>query len=133
MKNASNSAHSTLTARHVVAEFARSLLHLRVALTFLLGLYLMLSVVMYYAGSPVDSGSGTPSSFTETLYFCAMRAISFGYRNIVPTTIIGRIASTSISVLGILIMCTVAAAAVRGVNEAIQNAGKRSQESSRAN
>ena len=127
MKNASNSAHAPLTTRHVVTEFSMALRHLRVLFSYLLVLYLLLSFAMYYFGGPIDSGSGSPSSFWETFYFCAMRAITFGYRNIVPTTTIGRIASTSLGVLGILIACTFAAAAVRGVNEAVQNGGKRRQ------
>ncbi|MEX4002068.1 ion channel [Paraburkholderia sp. EG285A] len=125
MENANNSAHGALTPRRVVAEFSRALWRLRTPFAFLFALYLLLSVVIYYVGGPVDPGSGTPSSFWETLYFCAMRAIAFGYRNIVPTTTIGRIASESLGVLGILVACTVAAAAVRGVNQAVQNAGKR--------
>jgi voltage-gated potassium channel len=54
-----------------------------------------------------------------------MRAITIGYRNIVPTTTVGRIDSASLGVLGILLVSTVAAAAVRGVDEAIQDAGTR--------
>jgi voltage-gated potassium channel len=125
MKNANNSAHAPLKARHVVAEISRAVWHLRAPITFLFVLYLLLSVVMYSLGGPVDSASGLACSFGETIYFCAMRAITIGYRNIVPTTTIGRIDSVSLGVLGILLMSTVAAAAVRGVHEAIQNAGTR--------
>ncbi|SIT51821.1 Ion transport 2 domain protein [Paraburkholderia piptadeniae] len=124
MENANSSAHAPLKTRHVVAEFSRALWQLRAPIAFLFVLYLLLSVVMYNFGGPVDSTSGSPCSFGETLYFCAMRAITIGYRNIVPTTTVGRIDSVSLGVLGILPVSTVAAAAVRGVHEAIQNAGQ---------
>jgi voltage-gated potassium channel len=85
-----------------VAEFFRALWHLRAPFAFLFVLYLLLAVAICYVSGPVDSGSGTPSSFWETLYFCAMRAIAFGYRNIVPTTTVGHIDSASLGVLSIL-------------------------------
>jgi len=74
---------------------------------------------MYYVGGPVDSESGSPSSFGQTLYFCAMRAITIGYRNIVLTTTVGRDDSALLGALGILVVGTAVAAAVRGVREAV--------------
>ncbi|MCP3719954.1 ion channel [Paraburkholderia sp. CNPSo 3281] len=132
MKNASNSVHDPLKPHQVVAEFSRALWQLRGPIAFLCVLYLLLAVVMYNFGGPVDSGSGTRCSFGATLYLWAMRAITIGYSNILPNTTGGCIASASLGVLGILIACTVAAAAVRGVGEAIENAGTRRQASSRA-
>ncbi|MCP3709595.1 potassium channel family protein [Paraburkholderia sp. CNPSo 3274] len=125
MKAANNSAHATLMARHVVAEFPKALWQLCAPIAFLFALYLLLSVVMYNFGGPVDSASGLPCSFGEALYLCAMRAITIGQSDIVPTTSVGHIVSVSLGVLGILLVSTVAAAAVRGVDEAIQNAGTR--------
>ncbi|MEX3942389.1 ion channel [Paraburkholderia sp. BR10937] len=63
--------------------------------------------------------------FGEALYLCAMRAITIGYSGIVPTTSVGHIVSGSLGVLGILLVGSVAAAALRGVDEAIQRAGTR--------
>ncbi|MCX5540801.1 potassium channel family protein [Paraburkholderia sp. CNPSo 3076] len=123
MKDADNSAHATLKPHQVVAEFSRALWQLRGPIAFLFVLYLLLSVVMYNFGGQVDSASGLPCSFGEALYLCAMRAITIGQSDIVPTTSVGHIVSVSLGVLGILLVSTVAAAAVRGVGEAIQNAG----------
>ncbi|MEX3931728.1 potassium channel family protein [Paraburkholderia phymatum] len=125
MENANGSAHAPLKTRHVVAELSRALGRLRAPIAFLFVLYLLLSVVMYDFGGPVQSTSGSPCSFGEALYFCAMRAITIGYRYIVPTTTVVHIDSVSLGVLGILLVSTVAAAAVRGVHEAIQNADTR--------
>ena len=123
MKNADNSAHAPLKARHVLQEVARALWHLRVPLASLFVCYFLLSVVMYYAGGPVDSGSGAPSSFGQTLNYCAMRALTIGHLNIVPTTTVGRVDSAMLAALGILFVGIVAAAAVRGVQEALRHAG----------
>jgi voltage-gated potassium channel len=78
---------------------------------------------MYYVGGPVDSGSGSPSSFAQTLNYCAMRALTIGHLNIVPTTTVGRVDSAMLGALGILFVGIVAAAAVRGVQEAVRHAG----------
>jgi voltage-gated potassium channel len=123
MENANNSAHAPLKARHILAEFARALWHLRLPLASLFVLYLLLSVVMYYVGGPVDVGSGAPSSFEQTLNYCAMRALTIGHLNIVPTTSVGRVDSAMLGALGILFVGIVAAAAVRGVQEALLHAG----------
>nr|WP_318290140.1 ion channel [Paraburkholderia sp. BL8N3] len=101
-------------------EFAKALWYLRTQLAFLFVLYLLLSVVMYYAGGPVESGNGAPSSFGQTLYFCAMRALTIGYSTTAPTTTVGRINSALLGGLGILMVGIVAAAAVRGVREAVR-------------
>ena len=113
----------SLKARQVLEEFARALWHLRVPLGSLFVLYLLLSVVMYFVGGPVDSGSGAPSSFGQTLYYCAMRALTIGHLNIVPTTTVGRVDSAMSGALGILFVGIVAAASVHGVQEALQHAG----------
>jgi voltage-gated potassium channel len=132
MEKASRSAHAPAKARHVVAGLSRALWQLRVAIAFLFLLYLLLSVVMYNFGGPVDSASRSPCSFGEILYFCAMRAITVGDRNVMPTTTVGRIDLVSLGVLGILLVSTAAAGAVRGVHEAIQSDGTRRQVSCRA-
>ncbi|TDG02303.1 two pore domain potassium channel family protein [Paraburkholderia guartelaensis] len=80
---------------------------------------------MYNFGSPVDSGSRSPCSFAETLYFCAMRAITIGYSKIFPTTTVGRVDSVLLGVVGILAVSTVAAATVRAVDDAIEKGGTR--------
>ncbi|TCK32787.1 voltage-gated potassium channel [Paraburkholderia sp. BL8N3] len=125
MANANDSAHVPPKARHVLMEFAKALWYLRIQLAFLFVLYLLLSVIMYFVGGPVESGNGAPSSFGQTLYFCAMRALTIGYRDMMPTTTVGRIDSALLGVLGILMVGLVAAAAVRGVQEAVRHAGTR--------
>jgi voltage-gated potassium channel len=52
-----------------------------------------------------------------------MRALTIGHLNIVPTTTVGRVDSAMLAALGILFVGIVAAAAVRGVQEALRHAG----------
>ncbi|MPW18140.1 two pore domain potassium channel family protein [Paraburkholderia sp. CNPSo 3157] len=111
-------------ARHVVHEFTRSLWHLRDLLAFLIVPLFLLSVVMYFVGGPVESGSRTPSWFAQTLYFCAITALTVGYGDVVPTTTPDRIDSVLLGVFDVLMMGMVTAVAVQAVQEAARRAGR---------
>ncbi len=84
------------------AEFAKTLWYLRIFLASLLLIFLVLSVVMYYVGGPVDAGSRAPASFGQTLYFCAITALTIGYGDVLPTTTLGRIDSVLLGAVGLL-------------------------------
>jgi voltage-gated potassium channel len=116
-------APAPLKAGHVFEEFARTLWYLRAPLAALFVLFLLLSAVMYYAGGPIETGSKTPSSFGNALYFCIITALTIGYGDVVPTTIVGRIDSVLIGVQGVLVTSMVTAAFVHAVQEAARRAG----------
>ncbi|MEX3980893.1 potassium channel family protein [Paraburkholderia sp. EG287A] len=117
-----HSTHAPLKASHVFEEFARTLWYLRAPLAALFVLFLLLSAAMYYAGGPIDTGSRTPSAFGDTLYFCTITALTIGYGDVVPTTLLGRIDSVLIGVQGVLVTSMVTAAFVRAVQEAARRA-----------
>jgi voltage-gated potassium channel len=123
MENARKGADAPPRARHVFAEFARTLWYLRVFLASLLVIFLVLSAVMYYGGGPVDTATRTPSSPEQTLYFCSITALTIGYGDVVPTTTLGRIDSVLLGLVGLLITGIVTAASVRAVQSTSQRAG----------
>ncbi|MGF6985201.1 voltage-gated potassium channel [Paraburkholderia atlantica] len=121
-KNRGRSAPAPLKAGHVFEEFARTLWYLHAPLAALFVLFLVLSAVMYYAGGPIETASETPSSFGKVLYFCIITALTIGYGDVVPTTIVGRIDSILIGVQGVLVTSMVTAAFVHAVQEAARHA-----------
>jgi voltage-gated potassium channel len=125
-------ADVSVRARDVFAEFAWTLWHLRVLLASLLGIFLMLSAAMYYAGGPVEAASRAPSSFGQTMYFCSITALTVGYGDVVPTTTLGRIDAILLGVVGLLMTGIVTAASVRGVQEASRRAASPGEASSGA-
>jgi voltage-gated potassium channel len=127
-KRPGRSAPAPLKAGHVFEEFARTLWYLRAPLPALFMLFLLLSAVMYYyASGPIKLGSETPSSFWKVLYFYIIMALTIGYGQVVPTTIVGRIDSMLIGVQSVLLTSMVTAAFVRAVQEAARRAGPRDE------
>ncbi|CAG4888298.1 potassium channel family protein [Paraburkholderia saeva] len=129
MDNASKVVDTPPRARDVFAEFAKTLWYLRVFLASLLLIFVVLSVVMFYVGGPVDAGSRAPASFGQTLYLCAITALTIGYGDVLPTTALGRIDSVLLGVVGLLMTGILAAATVRGVQEASRRAAAHDQAS----
>ncbi|EEA02313.1 Ion transport 2 domain protein [Burkholderia sp. H160] len=118
--------HSTpapLKAGDVFEEFARTLWYLRAPLVALFVLFLLLSAFMYYAGGLIDAGGRTPSSFGKALYFCTITALTIGYGDIVPTTVLGRIDAVLIGAQGVLVTSMVTAAFVHAIQEVARRAG----------
>ena len=109
--------------RHAIAEFSRVLWHLRTILTSLLILFLILSVAMYYVGGAVDTSTRAHSSLGETFYFCAITALTIGYGDVIPTTVLGRIVAVLLGMLGLLTTGVVTGCAVYGIQMAAQRAG----------
>ncbi len=120
-----HAAAARLRARPVVAEFARALWHLRAVIIALNFMFLLLALAMYYLGGPVDTATRTPSPLGETLYFCAVTALTIGYGDVVPTTSIGRIVAVLLGVAGVAAMGVVTAVAVHAVQTAARRAGVR--------
>jgi voltage-gated potassium channel len=124
MDNAPNDdVRAQINPRHAIAEISKVLWHLRGILAILLILFLILSVTMYYVGGAVDAITRTQSSLGETFYFCAVTALTIGYGDVVPTTVLGRIVAVLLGLLGVLITGVVTGSAVYGIQMAAQRAG----------
>jgi voltage-gated potassium channel len=85
-------------------------------------LFVLLAIAMYYMGDPVETVKRTPSPLGETLYFCAITALTIGYGDVVPTSTLGRIDAVLLGLIGMVFTGLVLAAAVRGVQEAARRA-----------
>ncbi|MGF6970328.1 voltage-gated potassium channel [Paraburkholderia sp. WC7.3g] len=123
MKNATNDAPVPLRAREILQGFGRTLWYLRGILAGLLVLFVLLTLGMHYFGGPVETVNRTPSPIGQTLYFCAITALTIGYGDVVPTTTFGRIDAILLGLIGLLITGLITAAAVRGVQEAARRSG----------
>ncbi|CAG2150918.1 hypothetical protein LMG31506_04326 [Cupriavidus yeoncheonensis] len=120
-----NVADQPILPHHVIREFTRVLWHLRAVLLALFLLFVLLAVVMHYAGGAVDVATRAPASAGQIAYFCAITALTIGYGDIVPTTETGRVVAVLLGMLGVLITGLVTAAAVYGVQAAAHRAGIR--------
>jgi voltage-gated potassium channel len=123
MGNSTSDAVVRVRARDILRESGRTLWYLRAILAGLLVLFVLLTVAMYYMGDPVETVKRTPSTMGETLYFCAITALTIGYGDVVPTSTVGRIDAILLGVIGMVFTGLIVAAAVRGVQEAAHRAG----------
>ncbi|KAA1013155.1 two pore domain potassium channel family protein [Paraburkholderia panacisoli] len=89
MGNATSNAVVRVRARDILRESGRTLWYLRAILAGLLLLFLLLTFAMYYMGDPVETVKRTPSPMGETIYFCAITALTIGYGDVVPTSTFG--------------------------------------------
>jgi voltage-gated potassium channel len=96
---------------------------MRAILAGLLVVFVALALAMYAFGAPVETANRTPSSLAETMYFCAITALTIGYGDVVPSSLFGRIDAFLLGLLGVVFTGLVVAAAVRGVQEAARRAG----------
>jgi voltage-gated potassium channel len=124
MDNAPNDdVRAQIQPHDAIAEISKVLWHLRGILAILLILFLILSVAMYYVGGAVDATTRTQSSFGQTFYFCAVTALTIGYGDVVPTTVLGRIVAVLLGLLGVLATGVATGSAVYGIQMAAQRAG----------
>ncbi|MCC8393666.1 potassium channel family protein [Paraburkholderia sp. MMS20-SJTR3] len=100
---------------------------MRTILGFMLGLFVVLSIAMYYYGGAVETVNRTPASLGQTWYLCAITALTIGYGDVVPTTAFGRIDAVLLGLIGLLFIGLITAAAVRGVQEAAHGAAPHNQ------
>jgi voltage-gated potassium channel len=122
MGNARGDGAVRLRAGEILKEMARTLWYLRAILFGLLLLFVLLTLGMYYWGAPVETANRTPSSMSETVYFCAITALTIGYGDVVPTSTFGRIDAVCLGLIGFVFTGLFVAAAVRGVQEAARRA-----------
>jgi len=112
-----------LKAGDVLSEFRDTMWYLRAIMFGLLLTFVLLTIGMYYLGGPVETSDRSASPPGETIYFCAITALTIGYGDVVPTTTFGRIDALMLGLIGMLMTGLVIAAAVRGVQEAARKAG----------
>jgi voltage-gated potassium channel len=101
----------------VVMATARIFWHLRLLMLSMVAAFVLLFVVMYYLGGPLDEAAHAPASFGETTYFCYVTALTIGYGDVVPTTAVGRVCAVMLGLLGTLfsgVTTAVAVSAIRG-------------------
>jgi voltage-gated potassium channel len=118
MGNARGDGAGRLRASEILREMAMTLWYLRAILIGLVLLFVLLTFGMYYWGAPVETANRTPSSMAETVYFCAITALTIGYGDVVPTSTFGRIDAVCLGLIGFVFTGLFVAAAVRGVQEA---------------
>ena len=123
MGNATSDTVVRLRARGVLREMGRTLWYLRAILAGLLVLFVLLTLGMYHWGGPVETVNRTPSPMGETVYFCAITALTIGYGDVVPTSTFGRIDAVMLGLIGVVLTGLIVAAAVRGVQEAARLSG----------
>jgi voltage-gated potassium channel len=102
-----------------IREFFRVLWHLRSLMIFLSSQFVLLSVLMYYFGGPLDVESHTHATPGVTAYFCAITALTIGYGDVIPTTGAGRICAILLGLLGVLITGLITAAAVYAIQSQV--------------
>lgn len=123
MEDAEAAVATRLGTREILREFGLTLWYMRTILAFMVVLFVLLTIGMHYFGGPVETVNRTPSTAGQTLYFCAITALTIGYGDIVPTTGFGRIDAVLLGLIGLLFIGLTTAAAVRGVQEAARRAG----------
>ena len=111
-------APTHLKARDVLEEFSKTLWYLRAIMLGLLLLFTALTAAMYYFGGPVETSDRSASPIGETIYYCAITALTIGYGDVVPTTMFGRLDALLLGLVGLLLTGLIIAAAVRAVQEA---------------
>ncbi|MEX3980671.1 potassium channel family protein [Paraburkholderia sp. EG287A] len=125
MNNAPTSADRVPKAREILLESGRTIWYMRLLLGGLLLIFVILTIGMFYFGGAVETLNRTPSPMGETVYFCAITALTIGYGDVVPTTTFGRIDAVLLGLIGLVFTGLIVAAAVRGVQEASRHARDR--------
>jgi voltage-gated potassium channel len=122
MNSPKKNTAAPVRAREILLESGRTIWYLRLILLGLLIMFAILTIGMFYYGGPVETLNRTPSPMGETVYFCAITALTIGYGDVVPTTTFGRIDAVLLGLIGVIFTGLIVAAAVRGVQEASRQA-----------
>lgn len=125
MNHAPTSADLAPKAREILLESGRAIWYMRLLLGGLVLIFVILTIGMFFFGGAVETLNRTPSTVGETVYFCAITALTIGYGDVVPTTVFGRIDAVLLGLVGIVLTGLIVAAAVRGVQEASRHARNR--------
>lgn len=123
MRKTARAARTHLKARDVLEEFSKTMWYLQAIMLGLLLVFAVLTAAMYYFGGPVETSDRSASPIGETIYYCAITALTIGYGDVVPTTMFGRLDALLLGLVGLLLTGLVIAAAVRAVQEAARRAG----------
>jgi voltage-gated potassium channel len=83
-------------------------------IAFLVVCFFAFAVLLYFAEMH-QHFQNSPQGFGETLYLCAVTALTIGYGDLVPHTVIGRCLSLGLALLGILLTGIVAGVAVKAL------------------
>ncbi|RAO74859.1 potassium channel family protein [Dyella jiangningensis] len=118
MRRIARAERTHLKASDVLGEFSKTMWYLRAIMLGLLLLFAVLTTAMYYFGGPVETSDRSASPIGETIYYCAITALTIGYGDVVPTTPFGRLDALLLGLVGLLLTGLVIAAAVRAVQEA---------------
>ena len=83
-------------------------------LAFLVVCFFALAVLLYFAELH-QHFQNSPQGFGEALYLSAVTALTVGYGDLVPHTVIGRWLSLGLALLGIMLTGIIAAVAVKAL------------------
>ncbi|WP_321910355.1 potassium channel family protein [Paraburkholderia sp. J11-2] len=125
MNDAPQKAVHAPKARAILLESGRTIWYMRLLPGGLLLIFVILTVGMFYFGGVVETLNRPPSPMGETVYFCAITALTVGYGDVVPTIVFGRIDAVLLGLIGVVFTRLIVAAAVRGVQEASREARER--------
>lgn len=86
-------------------------------LLILLAVFFALAITLYFSeiGS-VDVGA--PKGWWESVYLSAITALTVGYGDVAPKSVIGRLVAVGLGFLGILLTGIVVAAAIKALEKA---------------
>ena len=76
--------------------------------------FFALAILLYFAELH-QHFQNSPQSFGEALYLSAVTALTIGYGDLVPHTVIGRCLSLGLALLGIMLTGIIAAVAVKAL------------------
>jgi voltage-gated potassium channel len=120
-----NGADFVIRPGAVIAESGRIFWHLRAILGGLVGIFVLLSIAMYYLGGAVDTVTRNVAPMGRVFYFCAVTALTIGYGDVVPTMVAGQIAAVLLGVQGVMVTGLVTAVIVYSVQTVAQRLGVR--------
>jgi voltage-gated potassium channel len=120
-----NAADIVIRPGPVIAECGRIFWHLRAILGGLIGIFVLLSVAMYYLGGAVDVATRNAAPMGRVFYFCAVTALTIGYGDVVPTTFVGQFAAVLLGVQGVMVTGMVTGVIVYSVQTVAQRLMRR--------